>query len=121
MFPQMRAALTRELVTIIDSATQKIRMGVKQSAPIDVSGIRQNIRGMSGKIIIDTHYAPYHEYGTRPNVHVPSELKEDALKFKGRGIKQTNLEPRPFFYPHFFMQREKVITNIEKAIEYVMS
>lgn len=61
-------------------------------------------------------YAPYVEFGTGGLVDVPNGLEDYAAQFKGQGIKQVNLPPRPFFFEPFLRRRKELIAEIKKAL-----
>ena len=62
-------------------------------------------------------YAPFVEFGTGGLVNVPTELKEIAVKFKGKGIKQVNLRARPYLYPALLKGRIEYIDKLKKVLE----
>ena len=61
-------------------------------------------------------YAPFVEFGTGGLVEVPNELKEIAIRFKGKGIRQINLRARPFLYPSLLRGRIEYIDKLKKAL-----
>jgi HK97 gp10 family phage protein len=61
-------------------------------------------------------YAPFVEFGTGGLVEVPNELKEQAIKFKGKGIKQVNLRARPFLYPALLRGRIEYVEKLKKVL-----
>ncbi len=62
-------------------------------------------------------YAPFVEFGTGGLVQVPNELKEIAIKFKGKGIKQINLPARPFLYPALLRGRTEYLDKLKKVLD----
>ena len=62
-------------------------------------------------------YAPFVEFGTGGLVEVPNELKEQAIKFKGKGIKQINLRPQPFLYPALIRGRQEYLDKLKKVLD----
>ena len=66
-------------------------------------------------------YAAYVEFGTGGLVEVPDELKEMAIKFKGKGIKQVNLPARPFLYPAFNTGRKKYYDLLKAELTKLLS
>lgn len=62
-------------------------------------------------------YAPFVEFGTGGLVDVPQELQEQAIKFKGKGIKQINLRPRPFLYPALIRGRQEYLDKLKKVLD----
>lgn len=62
-------------------------------------------------------YAPFVEFGTGGLVDVPNELKDQAIKFKGKGIKQVNLRARPYLYPSLLRGRKEYLEKLKKTLE----
>jgi HK97 gp10 family phage protein len=62
-------------------------------------------------------YAPFVEFGTGGLVQVPDELKEMAIKFKGKGIRQVNLRARPYLYPTLLRGRLQYLEKLKKVLE----
>jgi repressor of nif and glnA expression len=61
-------------------------------------------------------YAPFVEFGTGGLVQVPNELKEIAIKFKGKGIRQVNLRARPYLYPALLRGRTEYLDKLKKVL-----
>lgn len=97
----------------------------KSQAPVNFGKLGQSI--MSKKI--DDHnwvieaggtiapYAPFVEFGTGGLVEVPEELKDQAIKFKGKGIKEVNLIARPFLYPSLLRGRKEYLDKLKKTLD----
>lgn len=62
-------------------------------------------------------YAAYVEFGTGGLVEIPDELKDQAIKFKGKGIKQVNLRARPYLYPSLLRGRKEYLEKLQKTLE----
>jgi repressor of nif and glnA expression len=62
-------------------------------------------------------YAPFVEFGTGGLVQVPNELKEIAIKFKGKGIRQVNLRARPYLYPALLRGRTQYLDKLKKVLD----
>ena len=62
-------------------------------------------------------YAAYVEFGTGGLVNVPPELQDEAIKFKGKGIRQVNLRPRPYLYPALVEQRPIIRKQFEALLD----
>ena len=60
------------------------------------------------------HYAPYKEWGTGEMVSVPPHLRDYAMQFKGKGIRQVNLRPKPFFFSSYERVYKAFIKDIRK-------
>ena len=63
-----------------------------------------------------TTYAPYIEFGTGASVEIPSELQDEAMQFKGMGVRKVNMRAQPFFFWPYFMERSKLITRIKTLL-----
>ena len=61
------------------------------------------------------------EFGTGGLVSVPTELQDEAIKFKGRGIKKINIRPRPYLYPAFISQKNQVIKDLESLLRITLN
>jgi HK97 gp10 family phage protein len=73
--------------------------------------------GLGARIFANAPYSAYVEFGTGGLVNVPSELKELAILFKGKGVKQINIRPQPFLYPAFTLNRQKYIASLQKKLQ----
>lgn len=77
----------------------------KGKCPVDTGRLRASIylkkqEFMSYQLIADTNYAAYVEFGTGKGFMPNGEPWDSiASKFKGKGIKQVNLLPRPYMRP----------------------
>ena len=69
------------------------------------------------KIFAREKYSAYMEFGTGGMVKVPSELKEIAIQFKGKGVKEVNLPARPFLYPAFVKGRVQYLEDLEDLLK----
>ena len=79
----------------------------KRAEPVDKGTLRQSISAQkSGKtinIVANAKYSPYVEFGTGGRVDLDDMLRLGipatyAAQFKGKGIRDVNLPPRPFFF-----------------------
>ena len=79
----------------------------KRAAPVDKGTLRQSISAQkSGKtinIVANANNSPYVEFGTGGRVDLDDMLRLGipatyAAQFKGKGIRDVNLPPRPFFF-----------------------
>ena len=69
------------------------------------------------EIFNNTNYAAFVEFGTGNGVSVPAELKQYAMQFKGRGIREVNMPARPFFFAPFFKRRQRILRDIVKVLQ----
>lgn len=122
--------LEKDLSKKVDAITMANvdEMGAKaiSYAPLDNGDLKKSIRAVK----IDEHnwalvanatglapYAPYIEFGTGGLVDVPEELKDIAINFIGKGVKQVNIAPRPYMYPALVEQRPIYIKDLEELLK----
>lgn len=115
----------RDIEAVTEQSARKIELYAKQNAPTDLGKLGQSIQAKketptnwiieAGGILAP--YAPFVEFGTGGLVQVPNELKEMAIKFKGKGIKQVNLRPQPFLYPAYLRGSAEYIDKLKKVLE----
>jgi HK97 gp10 family phage protein len=113
----VRAEIEDSILAIESEAASEVRVDTGalknsiQSTPIKVSK-----NEITGGVEVGAEYAPYVEFGTGTRVKVPSELTSFASEFIGDGIKEVNLQARPFFYPAVWKQRQELPKNIERTL-----
>uniref|UniRef100_UPI003F6D0529 hypothetical protein n=1 Tax=Polaribacter sp. TaxID=1920175 RepID=UPI003F6D0529 len=93
-----------------------------QLAPVDLGKLRQGIgkdkiEELNRTIFAREKYSAYMEFGTGGLVNVPPELKELAIKFKGKGVKQINLKPQPFLYPALVNGRKVYLDELKQLLK----
>ena len=62
-------------------------------------------------------YAAYVEFGTGRLTQVPEELKAIANTFRGKGIREVNLRPRPYLHPAFVVGRREYLIDLTKMFD----
>jgi len=107
-----------EYIDILTETVQNIETEATQLAPVDLgilkSSINGEVDGLNGIIGTPVKHAPYMEFGTGGLVDVPEGLEDYAMRFKGAGIKQVNLYPRPFLIPAFKKHTTLMLAELEK-------
>lgn len=107
-----------EYVEILTETIQNIETEAITNAPVDLgilrSSINGEVEGLNGVVGTPVEYAPYLEFGTGGLVDVPAGLEDYAIKFKGAGIKQVNMPPRPYLIPAFKKHTAIMLTELEK-------
>lgn len=118
--------LSPEINAITEANAKEMEAKAKANAPIDTGKLRQSIAAYQDGDLTWTvganttglaPYAPYIEFGTGGFVEVPEELREIAIRFKGRGVRQVNLRPRPYLYPAFVSQRQQFVDDLEDLLD----
>lgn len=115
----------KDIAGVTELVARNIEKYAKQTAPANLGKLGQSIQAEkvndynwnieAGGILAP--YAPFIEFGTGGLVDVPTELKEVAIKFKGKGIKQVNLRARPYLYPALLKGRIEYIDKLKKVLE----
>jgi len=106
----------------IEGAGRQIELKAKQLAPVDLGKLRQSINysktsnGLGAMVSVNVSYAAYQEFGTGGLVNIPTELRELAEFYKGKGIKKINLRPQPYLYPAFVEGRKQLIEQLKKGL-----
>jgi HK97 gp10 family phage protein len=121
IFKDVDAKMTAFLKAEIEATINDISDDAKAKVPVDTAFLKDSITPTSndliGEVKVGMHYAPYVEFGTGGLVDVPAGISVFALKFKGNGIKQVNLAPRPFLFPAYFANIEKLKERIKTKID----
>lgn len=107
-----------EYIDLLNEAVQNIETEATSLAPVDLgilkSSINGEVNGLNGIVGTPIKYAPYMEFGTGGLVDVPAGLEDYAGRFKGAGVKQVNLFPRPFLIPAFKKYTAIMLQELEK-------
>lgn len=115
----------RDIQAVTEQVARNIEKYAKQSAPADLGKLGQSIKAVKDTPLnwiieaggVLAPYAPFVEFGTGGLVDVPTELKEMAIKFKGKGIKQVNLRARPYLYPALVRGRVEYLEKLKKVLD----
>ena len=106
------------------SSLQEIRNEAVSRVPVDTGILKNSIvvqnEKLSGKVVVNAKYAPYVEFGTGTRVDIPEGLKDYAIKFKGKGIKEVNLPAQPFLFPAWFRETKELMINLEKGLSKIV-
>ena len=106
---------------ITEQSARKIEKDAKQYAPANFGKLGQSINAFKESksnwiIRANAPYAAYVEFGTGGLVNVPTELKDIAITWKGKGIRKINLRPRPYMYPALLKGRNEYLETLKKAL-----
>lgn len=106
---------------ITEQSARKIEKDAKQFAPANFGKLGQSINAFKESssnwvIVAGAPYAAYVEFGTGGLVNVPTELKDIAITWKGKGIRKINLRPRPYMYPALLKGRKEYLETLKKAL-----
>lgn len=115
----------KDIEGVTELTARNIEKYAKQTVPTDTGKLGQSIQAIKeDKLTWKVEaggtlapYAPFVEFGTGGLVNVPPELQEQAIRFKGKGIKQINLRPQPFLYPALIRARQEYLDKLKKVLD----
>lgn len=102
--------------TTVSNASE-IEADAKRLAPVDKGFLRNQIftrevNKLNYEVVAGAPYSAYMEFGTGGLVSVPDELREIAIQYKGKGVRQINLAPQPFLYPAWVKGRNQYVDDL---------
>lgn len=115
-------AFQNKIKSLVEVAGRNAEHEAKTNAPVDLGKHRQNIvyeptkRGFGARLTANMPYAAYLEFGTGTSVDIPAGFEELAEKFKGKGVRQINLPPRPHIIPAAIRAYEQLKRDIERIL-----
>ena len=119
----------KELSSEIGRGAMEIVGRAKQSAAKDTGALRQSINAEASRkgvdVIANIDYAPYIEFGTGSQVSL-ADMKElgipdsYAAQFKGDGIREVNLPPRPFFFSSARVGFNNMLKRVNKKLKKLL-
>lgn len=123
-FKTLDKEIVQNVEDIMEGAAKNIEEDAKVAAPVDFGKLRQGIKlepiagkEMGYRVVAKEKYSAFMEFGTGGRVKVPTELKEVAIQFKGKGIREVNIQPRPFLYPAFVKNRKILIKDLKDYLK----
>lgn len=119
------SALTKGIDAQMAASVATINTEQKTLAPYDFGALRSSIKETKNAPLDYTlktegagsEYAPYQEFGTGGLTVIPQGLEKEASQFKGKGGRQVNMRPQPFFFAPAF----KEFRELKKRIEQLLS
>ena len=117
-------ALVKGIDMEMEASIKTINGTQKQLAPKDNSFLASSldfkkISILNYKVFSEgpgSSYAPYQEFGTGGLVRIPQGLEAEAAQYKGKGIRQINMRPQPFFFAPAFAEWNNLKKRIEKML-----
>jgi HK97 gp10 family phage protein len=115
----------KDIEGVTELVARNIEKNAKQLAPANFGKLGQSIQAVKDNRLnwkveaggVIAPYAPFVEFGTGGLVDIPNELKDQAIKFKGKGIKKINLRPRPYLYPALLQGRTEYLEKLKKVLD----
>mgnify|MGYP003652326003 FL=1 len=121
-FNKLSKEVHKKVGLVTRENAKEIAVDASQRAPKDLGDLHKNIsyekdeNTFNYKIFAREKYSAYMEFGTGGMVKVPSELKEIAIQFKGKGVKEINLPARPYLYPAFVKGRQQYLEDLNDLL-----
>jgi hypothetical protein len=117
-------ALVKGVDMEIKASVIEINQKQKSLAPVDFGVLRSSLKWaktapMTFELVSSSagsSYAPYQEFGTGGLVSIPQGLEAEAAQYKGKGIRQINMRPQPFFFAPAFAEWNNLKKRIEKML-----
>lgn len=127
-FKTLDKEIVKNVDDLIEGSAQEIELDAKVAAPVNKGqgggnlrlGIKaEPIQGekLGYRVVAKEKYSAFMEFGTGGKVKVPAELKDIAIQFKGKGIREVNIQPRPFLYPAFVKHRKILIKDLKDYLK----
>lgn len=118
-------ALVKGVDMEIKASVLEINQQQKSLAPVDFGALRSSLKWaktapMTFELVSSgagSSYAPYQEFGTGGLVSIPQGLEAEAAQYKGKGIRQINMRPQPFFFAPAFTELNKLKKRIENMLK----
>lgn len=118
-------ALTKGVDAEMQKTMVEINAQQKALAPVDFGTLRSSLKftkiaPLEYEIVSSgagSEYAPYQEFGTGGLVSIPKGLENEAAKYKGKGARQINMRPQPFFFAPAF----KEFRELKKRVQQLLS
>ena len=115
----------RMAVAVTNLTADSIVSDAKQRSPVDLGQLRQSIGNTTASIgnnrsliFANAPYAAFVEFGTGGKVRIPSGFEELASRYKGKGIREVNINPQPFFIPAYLQNipiyQKKLVTALDR-------
>jgi len=123
-FKTLDKEIVKNVDDLIEGSAQEIELDAKVAAPVNFGKLRQGIKSepiqgekLGYRVVAKEKYSAFMEFGTGGKVKVPAELKDIAIQFKGKGIREVNIQPRPFLYPAFVKHRKILIKDLKDYLK----
>jgi HK97 gp10 family phage protein len=112
-------------VAITNVTADDMVTDAKLKAPVDLGQLRLSIGHTTARVgynksffFANAPYSAYVEFGTGGRVNIPKGFEELASRYKGKGIRQIDIKPQPFFIPAYLQNipiyRKKLVTALDR-------
>jgi len=118
----------KSIENVIKFTAQDAEKNAKQFAPSNKKttggDLKQMIKARDIKplhsvVEANAFYSPYVEFGTGKLVDVPEIFRDQAIQFKGAGIKEVNIYPQPFMYPAYKIAEQNYKKDLDDQLQFL--
>ena len=118
-------ALTKEVDAEMAAFCFDVNKIQKTLVPVDKGFLRSSLKVRKESVLNynivsegqGSQYAPYQEFGTGGLVNVPVGLEDEAIIWKGAGIRKVNMRAQPFFYAPAFELWVKFVEKVKDIMK----
>jgi HK97 gp10 family phage protein len=114
----------RMAVSVTNETANNMVTDAKLKAPVNLNQLRLSIGKTTARIgynksffFANAPYSAYVEFGTGGKVRIPKGFEELASKYKGKGIREVNINPQPFFIPAYLQNIPIYVKRLTKVLE----
>lgn len=132
-FRQLEKYSKKEAIKEVYTAMSEAQATAVQEAPVAESyggtlkgSIQLKVYNDGAEMYSTANYAPYVEFGTGKRYVSPNDATKLGIpssyiaQFKGKGIKEVNLEPQPFFYGSAAKAYKKMLNRLTKRLKRIV-
>lgn len=118
---EIRASMVEDIEDAADNIVNK----AINLVPVDLGVLKASIGnepkdgGLNYIVFVGAEYAYVIEWGAGNGVQIPAELTEYAKQFQSQNGKR-NIVARPFFFPGYFEERDKLIKKLREDLKKIV-
>lgn len=122
----------KDAISEVNRAMSHAKALAVQEAPVAKSyggtlkqSIQLKVHKDGAEMYSTANYAPYVEFGTGSRYVSPNDATNLGIpssyiaQFKGKGIKEVNLEPQPFFYGSAAKAYKNMLARLNKRLKRI--
>lgn len=114
----------RQAVSVINETVNNMVTDAKLKAPVDLNQLRGSIGKTTARVgfpksifFSNAPYSAYVEFGTGAKVSIPQGFNELAARYRGKGIRQVDITPQPYFIPAYLQNLPIFRKQLQKTLD----
>ena len=114
----------RLAVSITNATADDMVTDAKLKAPVDMNQLRLSIGHTTARVgynksffFANAPYSSYVEFGTGGKVRIPSGFEELASRYKGKGIREVNINPQPYLIPSYLIGAASYVKKLISVLQ----